>query len=91
MRIGTYSMDFVVGFPKSVKESNAICVIVDRLKKSSHFLPVKMTLGMDRLVQQYIREVVRLHGDSVSIASYKDLRLPLNFRKYYRKHWDETR
>ncbi|XP_073121846.1 uncharacterized protein [Henckelia pumila] len=37
------SMDFVVGLPKTLKGLNCIWVIVDRLTKSAHFLPVKTT------------------------------------------------
>ena len=41
------AMDFVVGLPPSVKGHHAIWVVVDRLTKSAHFLPVKMTFSMD--------------------------------------------
>ncbi|KAL5572458.1 hypothetical protein UlMin_022055 [Ulmus minor] len=37
------SMDFVVGLPKTTKGHDAIWVIVDRLTKSAHFLPIKIT------------------------------------------------
>lgn len=50
-------MDFVVGFSKSVRGHNAIWVIVDRLTKSAHFLPVKMTFSLDQLAQLYIRRL----------------------------------
>ena len=43
------SMDFVTGLPKSVKGHDAIWVIVDRLTKSSHFLPIKTKFSLDRL------------------------------------------
>jgi hypothetical protein len=34
------SMDFIVGLPPTVKNHNSIWVIVDRLTKSAHFIPV---------------------------------------------------
>lgn len=37
------SMDFVSGFPKTVKGHNSIWVIVDRLTKSAQFLPIKIS------------------------------------------------
>ena len=40
------TMDFVTGLPKSQKGHDSIWVIVDRLTKSAHFLPVKMTYGV---------------------------------------------
>ncbi|XP_022895226.1 uncharacterized protein LOC111409405 [Olea europaea var. sylvestris] len=54
------TMDFVVGFSRSVGGHNAIWVIVDRLTKSAHFLPVEMTFSLDQLARLYIKEIVRL-------------------------------
>ena len=65
-------MDFVTGLPKSVKGHDAIWVIVDRLTKSSHFLPIKTTFSLDRLAQLYVMEIVRLHGVPVSIVFDRD-------------------
>lgn len=42
------TMDFVMGFPKSAKGNDAMWVIVDRLTKSAHFLPVRMNFSMDQ-------------------------------------------
>ena len=56
------AMDFVVGFPKTLGNFDSIWVIVDRLTKSAHFIPVK-------LAKLYISEVVRLHGVPFSIIS----------------------
>ena len=74
-------MDFVVGLPRSVRGSNAIWVIVDRLTKSAHFLPVKMTFSMTQYAELYIREIVRLHGFPVSIVSDRDPRFTSSFWK----------
>lgn len=56
------SMDFVVGLPRSIKGNHAKWVIVNRLTKSVHFLPMKMAYSMERLAQLYVDEIVRLHG-----------------------------
>ena len=47
------SMDFVVGLPRMRKGNDSICVIVDRLMKSAHFLPVKTTHTADILRRMY--------------------------------------
>jgi len=75
------SMDFVTGLPKSVKNHDAIWVIVDRLTKSAHFLPIRMTLNIDQLAQLYVKEIVRLHGVPTSIVSDRDPRFISRFWK----------
>lgn len=67
-------MDFVSGLPKGKKGNDAIWVIVDRLKKSTLFLPMKMTKMIDKLARIYINEVIRLHGIPISIVSFQDPR-----------------
>ena len=41
------NMDFVVGFPRTQKSYDSICVIVDRLTKFAHFIPVKSTYSAE--------------------------------------------
>ena len=67
-------MDFVVGLPRTQAGFDAIWVIVDRLTKSAHFLPIRNKFSLDRLVELYISEIVRLHGVPVSIISDRDPR-----------------
>lgn len=62
-------MDFVVGLPKTQSGYDAIWVIADRLTKSTHFLPYKDTTSIPSLAELYIKEIARLHGIPVSIAS----------------------
>ena len=47
-------------------------MIVDRLTKSAHFIPVRIDYSMDRLAELYVGEIVRLHGVSLSIVSDRD-------------------
>ncbi|GJZ64155.1 putative reverse transcriptase domain-containing protein [Tanacetum coccineum] len=56
------TMDFVTKFPKTSSGQDAICVIVDRLTKSAHFLLMKETDSMEKLTRQYLKEVVSRHG-----------------------------
>ena len=62
-------MDFVVGLPKTMGRYDSIWVIVDRLTKSAHFIPVKVTYNVEKLAKLCISEVVRLHGVPLSIIS----------------------
>ena len=43
------NMDFVVGLPMTRDRHDAIWVIVDRLTKSAHYIPINNTYSMDRL------------------------------------------
>jgi hypothetical protein len=62
-------MDFVTGLPRSQEGNDSIWVIVDRLTKSAHFLPVKITYGYAKLAELFISEIVRLHKVTISIVS----------------------
>jgi len=53
------SMDFVGALPKTVKGFDSIWVIVDRLMKSVHFIPIKTGMFVARLAEIYIEQVVK--------------------------------
>ena len=63
------AMDFVTGLPHTTGGFDSIWVIVDRLTKSTHFLPIKKTYSTDRLARLYVSRIVCLHGVPVSIVS----------------------
>ena len=46
---------------------DVIWMIVDRLMKSAHFLPMKNSDLVEKLAELYVKEIVRLHGTPVSI------------------------
>ncbi|KAG8473291.1 hypothetical protein CXB51_035413 [Gossypium anomalum] len=73
------TMDFVSGLPVTPKKKESIWVIVDRLTKSAHFIPVRSNFSLDKLAELYISEIVRLHGVSVSIISDRDPRFTSRF------------
>ena len=73
------TMDFVTGLPLTQKKFDAVWIIVDRLTKSAHFLPVKIDYSLERLAELYIREIVRLHGVPTSIISDRDPRFTSRF------------
>ena len=73
------TMDFVTGLPKTQKGNDAIWIIVDRLTKSAHFLPIRWGCSLDQLAQKYVHEIVRLHGVPISIVSDRDPRFTSRF------------
>ncbi|GJR62407.1 putative reverse transcriptase domain-containing protein [Tanacetum coccineum] len=56
-----------------------IWVIVDCLTKSAHFLPMKETDSMEKLMRQYLKEVVSRHEVPVLIISDRDRRFTSHF------------
>ena len=69
---------FVV-LSKSSKGFDSIWVVVDRLTKSAHFLPVRVTYTIDRYARLYIDEIIRLHGVPVSFVSDRDPKFTFRF------------
>ena len=63
------SMDFIVGLPKTSKGYDSIWVIVDRLTKSVHFLPVKTIYRAQHYAELYISRILSLHGVPRTIIS----------------------
>ena len=54
-------MDFVVGSPHAKRQQDSIWVIFDRLTKSAHFLPIKVTYSTEDYAKLYFKEIVKLH------------------------------
>ncbi|KAJ9544363.1 hypothetical protein OSB04_024070 [Centaurea solstitialis] len=66
------SRDFVTKLPKTKKGHDSIWVIVDRLTKSAHFLPIRETYSIDRLAKLYVDEIAMRHGMPILIISDRD-------------------
>ncbi|GKB29645.1 putative reverse transcriptase domain-containing protein [Tanacetum coccineum] len=66
------TMDFVSRLPIMPSGYDSIWVIVDRLTKSAHFLPMKTTDSIEKLAQLYLKEIVSKHGVPTSIISDRD-------------------
>jgi hypothetical protein len=66
------SMDFIVGLPKAVKGFDSIWVIIDRLTKVAHFLPVKTYYPVITYAQIYIARILSLYGIPKTIVSYRE-------------------
>jgi hypothetical protein len=62
-------MDFIVGLPNTSRHHDSIWVIVDRLTKTAHFLPVHTTHKTEKYAEIYIDQILRLHGIPKTIVS----------------------
>lgn len=79
------TMDFVTKLPRTSSGHDSIWVIVDRLTKSAHFLPIREDYTMDKLARLYIKEIVARHGVPISIISDRDSRFTSNFWQMLQK------
>nr|GFD00888.1 retrotransposable element Tf2 [Tanacetum cinerariifolium] len=75
------SMDFVTGLPQTQRRHNAIWVVVDRLTKSAHFLPIRKHYSISRLAEIFQQEIIRLHDTPSAIVSDRDPRFASCFWK----------
>jgi transposase InsO family protein len=62
-------MDFIVGLPNTFRKHDSIWVIIDRLTKTAHFLPVHTTYSTKKYTEIYLDQIIRLHGVPKTIIS----------------------
>ncbi|GKB59683.1 putative reverse transcriptase domain-containing protein [Tanacetum coccineum] len=85
------TMDFVLGLlrtprtPRTPSGYDSIWVIIDRLTKSAHVLPMKKTDSIEKLTQLYLKEIICRHGVPVSIISDRDGRFASGFLRSLQK------
>ncbi|GKE85260.1 putative reverse transcriptase domain-containing protein [Tanacetum coccineum] len=79
------TMDFITKLPKSSQGFDTIWVIVDRLTKSAHFLPIRENDPLDKLAKLYLNRIVARHGIPVSIICDRDGRFTSNFWRSFQK------
>jgi hypothetical protein len=62
-------MDFIVGLPMTARKFDSIWVIMDRLSKSAHFIPINTNYKVQKYAEMYIAHVLCLHGVPQMIIS----------------------
>ncbi|GKB10684.1 putative reverse transcriptase domain-containing protein [Tanacetum coccineum] len=79
------TMDFITKLPRSSQGFDTIWVIVDRLTKSAHFLPIRENDPLDKLARLYLNRIVARHGIPASIICDRDGRFTSNFWRSFQK------
>ena len=72
-------MDFITALPTTSQGNDAIMVVVDRLSKMAHFIPISSKATAEDVAKLFMREVVRLHGVPLTIVSDRDRRFVSQF------------
>ena len=72
-------MDFITGLPKSKKQNDSIFVVIDKLSKATHLIPMKSTYKEMNIADIFLKEIFRLHGIPKVIISYRYVNFTGNF------------
>ena len=67
-------MDFIIGLLKSKNQNDSIFVVIDKLSKEAHFIPMKLTYKALNIVDIFLKEIFRFHGIPKVIISYQDVK-----------------
>nr|GEY19684.1 putative reverse transcriptase domain-containing protein [Tanacetum cinerariifolium] len=85
LRSDNITMDFITKLPKSSQRFDTIWVIVDRLTKSAHFLPIRENDPLNKLARLYLNRIVARHKIPASIICDHDERFTSNFWRSFQK------
>eukprot|EP00253_Pinus_taeda_P011385 PITA_11385 len=72
-------MDFITGLPKSKRSNDSIMVVVDKLSKSAHFIPVQSTYRAAQIANIFMQNIFKLHGLPKVIISDHDVKFTSAF------------
>jgi hypothetical protein len=72
-------MDFIVSLPRTQASYDSIWVVVDRLTKAAHFIPVKTTYNSVVLAELYMPQIVCMHGVQKKIVSNQGTQFTSHF------------
>jgi transposase InsO family protein len=79
-------MDFIVGLLRTQSGYDSIWVIVDRLTKVAHFIPVRTTYSGSQLAKLYMSRIFCLHGVPKKIVSDRGTQ----FTSKFWERWHEA-
>jgi hypothetical protein len=65
--------------PRTNKQHDSIMVVVEKLTKAAHFVPVKTMHTTTNITDIFMKEIFRLHGIPRIIVSDRDTKFTSNF------------
>ena len=78
-------VDFITGLPRTHSGYDSIWVVVDRLTKVAHFIPVKTTYTSAKLAKIYMTRIVCLYGVPRTIVPDRGTQFTSKFRNQLHK------
>ena len=67
-------MDFITHLPKRKKQNDSIFIVIDKLSKVAHFIPITSTYKAVNIANIFLKEIYRLHGIPIAIISDRDVK-----------------
>ena len=74
-------MDFITRLPMTWRKHDSIMVVVDKLIKVAHFIPINSTHKTNDMAEIFMKEIFKLHGFPTAIVSDIDVKFTSNFWK----------
>ncbi|GJZ82809.1 putative reverse transcriptase domain-containing protein [Tanacetum coccineum] len=85
------TMDLITKLPRSRSGYDKIWVIVDRLTKSAHFLPIREDFSTEKLARLYIDKALGTRACVIEFGGSWDVHLPLSEFSYNNSHHSSIR
>ena len=78
-KLESITMDFITGLLRTKKHNDSIMVVVDKLSKETHFIPVKSTYKALNIADIFMKEIFRLHGIPKIVSIDRDAKFTSRF------------
>jgi hypothetical protein len=75
----TILLDFITGFPKNQKQNDSIMVVIDKISKFAHFIPLRSTFKAINIAEIFMKEMFRLHCIPKMWISDRDVKFTSTF------------
>jgi len=77
----TITLNFLTRLPRTKKQHGSIMVVVEKLSKTAHFIPIKSTYKMVEIANIFMREIFQLHGIPRVVIFDRDVKFTSTFWK----------
>ena len=74
-------LDLITGFPLTLRQHDSIMVLVEKLRKSTHFIPVNSNYKAANVAEILLKEIFQLHGVPKMVIYYRDSKFTSKFWK----------
>jgi hypothetical protein len=77
----TISLESITSFPRTQEQNDSIMLAINKLSKSTHFIPMKSTFKEINIAEIFMKEIFRLHGIPKTMILDRDVKFISTFWK----------